>query len=69
MCPFAIQEYEDSVRRDWQISIPKYNIYRDRWKRKSRFRSYWWYNHFQSKCRAFDEDPMQHLEWGHERDP
>lgn len=68
-CPFPIQEHKDSVRRDWQISIPKFNIYRDRWERKSRFRSYWWYDHFQSRCRAFDEDPIRHPEWGHEGDP
>ncbi|KAL2272443.1 hypothetical protein FJTKL_06564 [Diaporthe vaccinii] len=67
--PFPILGDRDSVRRDWQISIPKYNIYRDRWERKIRFRSYWWYNHFQSKCRACDEDPVEKPEWGHEYEP
>ncbi|KAG8161472.1 hypothetical protein KVR01_008459 [Diaporthe batatas] len=68
-CPFPIQEHKDSLRREWGISIQKYNIYRDRWERTSRFRSYWWYDHFQSKCRAFDEDPIRFPEWGHEGDP
>lgn len=68
-CPFPILGDRDSVRRDWEISIPKYNIYRDRWERKFRFRSYYWYNHSQSYCRACDEDPVEHPEWGHSHEP
>lgn len=67
--PFPILGDRGSLRRDWLISIPKYNIYRDRWERKIRFRSYWWYDHFQSRCRACDEDPVEKPEWGHENEP
>lgn len=40
-CQFPVLGDKDSIRRDWQISIPKYNIYRDRWERKIRFRNYY----------------------------
>lgn len=68
-CPFPILGDRDSVRRDWQILIPKYSIYRDRWERKIGFRSYYWYEHFQSRCRACDEDPVENPEWGHDQEP
>ncbi|KAJ0123807.1 hypothetical protein J7T55_012277 [Diaporthe amygdali] len=35
-CPFPILGDRNSVRRDWEISIPKYNIYRDRWEHSAR---------------------------------